>query len=146
MATATAQEALDAYMAGMADARTAAKYRKGIQGYNGNPMAQAATTEALQNYVNRVQESVNSGHRARQLLAANPAVWKQNAVTTGAARLGDGAKKAAAKMLPKLQALQGVWAQQAALKQSIPGKDKASGKQRMNEAFDLMAAAGKNAT
>lgn len=144
MAVKSAQTALDNYVAAMGSAQTQKNYRDGINATTVNPMALAATDQALSDYQNACVASVQSGKRARALLAVNPAVWKQNAVTVGAANLASGAQKAKAKLAAVYQQLQQVWQQQAALKQTIPGSDAASGRQRMNEAFDLMVAFGQN--
>lgn len=142
MGVATAQQALDAYKAAMSDGKTAAAYRKGIEGFNGNPMALAASDQALQDYQNACVRSVQSGHRARQLLAANPAVWKQNAVTIGASNLGQAGQKAGPKLLAVYQRLQSAWQQMHDLRNSMPGSSSEAGRMRMNAAFDIIVAAG----
>ena len=138
MAVSSAQEALDAYLAAMASGTTSANYRKGISATTVNPMQLAAEPAALQRYQDGVAESVRSGKRARSLLAASAATWKNNALTVGASRLADGAKKASAKLMATYQRLQSVWAQMAAI-----GADKTRGwEDRMTSAVRLMKEAG----
>jgi hypothetical protein len=142
MAVATAQQALERYLQAMKSTQTQQRYKEGITATQVNPMALAATPQALSDYENACVDSVRSGRRAAALMGASVAVWKNNSTTIGAQNLGTGATKAAPKLGPIYQQLQQVWAQQNALKQEVPGADAASGRERMNRAFDLMVAFG----
>lgn len=89
----TAEQMLQNWLDGMASPTTAKRYKDGIQGFNGNPMAIAASDQAEQLYLQRVQQAVASGKRKAKLLAADPNSWKQNAMTIGASALQTGATK-----------------------------------------------------
>src|SRR5428012_1565 len=87
------------WVAAMQSATTQNKYKDGINRYQGNPMAQAATDAAQQKYLQHVQQSVANGKRSASLMNADPAMWKQNALNLGATGLGTGASKKASKHL-----------------------------------------------
>ena len=107
----TPQQIADAWDAAMKDGRTQKKYRDGINNYQGNPMAQAATADALAKYQMACEVSVSSGRRAKALNDASVTDWKNNATTVGATNLGSGATKAKAKYTRKMQFWAGVYAQ-----------------------------------
>src|SRR6202022_658633 len=81
------------WVAAMQSATTQNKYKDGISRFQGNPMQIAASDASQQKYLQHVQQSVANGKRAASLLAADPAMWKQNAMNIGAAGLGTGATK-----------------------------------------------------
>ena len=99
------------WIAAMQSPTTQAKYKDGINRFQGNPMQLASTDTAQQKYLAQVQASVASGKRAASLLAADPAMWKANALNMGSVGLGTGAVKKAGKHLKKMQAWQGVYQQ-----------------------------------
>jgi hypothetical protein len=124
------------YQKGMSAAGPA--YTKGIQNYNGNPMAQAATPAAMQAYQAGVMDSVSSGRRAAALNAADPAAWKSNAVTFGAPALATGAKKAEAKQRKKMASAPALWQAQRDTVAAMPqGHDVASATARVSAAMNL---------
>lgn len=107
----TAEQINASWDAAMRDPRTQQKYKDGIARTTVNPMALAASPEAMDKYANAVQESVTSGRRAAALNNADPNQWKQNAQTVGASALATGATKSKAKHLKKMQQMAPVYAQ-----------------------------------
>ena len=99
------------WVAAMQSATTQNKYKDGISRFQGNPMQIAASDASQQKYLQHVQQSVANGKRAASLLAADPAMWKQNAMNIGAAGLGTGATKKSAKQLKRMQAWQPIYQQ-----------------------------------
>jgi len=116
----TPQQIVDAWIAGMQSPNTQTKYRNGIAGFQGNPMALAATTQALTKYANACQQSVVNGKRAASLNSADPNIWKTNAMNLGAPGLGTGATKAKAKMLARMTKWAGVYAQASQAAAAVP--------------------------
>lgn len=96
------------------------KYKDGINRYQGNPMAVAASDASEQKYLAKVQQSVTSGKRNASLMAADPAMWKTNATTIGATGLGTGALKKKAKHLKRMQAWQPVYQQASQAAAAVP--------------------------
>lgn len=133
------QQAADNWVAAMQSPQTAAKYKQGISGYTGNPMAEAA--KQLPKYLARVTEAVSSGKMAARLNAANPATWKQNALTIGASALVSGATKAKAKVLTTFQRLKPFWDQAQAAAAAVPD-DGGSNAGKWQAAVQVMMAAG----
>lgn len=134
----TAAQAAANWNTGMTGGAAATKYKAGIAAYTGNPMAAAATADAMQRYQDGVSRSITSGRRAAALNAADPNLWRNNATTIGATRLAQGASKG----LPKYQAaankLAGVWQQQ---RQAVDGMAKgglANAQARANRALEIM--------
>jgi hypothetical protein len=82
----------------MQNPMTADKYRKGIGRTTVNPMQLAASPQAMQLYLARVQQSVQSGKRANKLNAVPVQRWKDNATNVGANNLSSGATKALDKV------------------------------------------------
>jgi len=97
------------WIAAMQSGTTQAKYKDGINRFQGNPMALAASDQATQKYLAHIQQAVTSGKRAQSLNNADPAMWKTNALNVGATGLGTGATKKAAKQLKRMQAWQPVY-------------------------------------
>jgi hypothetical protein len=129
----------------MADGRTQQKYKDGINGYNGNPMAMAATDDALQRYAASCQNSVSSGRRAAALNAANPATWKTNATTVGAQRLASGGQKGKARYMAAMQKWAPIYTNISQTVASMPKGGLANAQARANRAIEmLMQAAGKS--
>ncbi|HLL33799.1 MAG TPA: hypothetical protein VK545_07890, partial [Streptomyces sp.] len=90
------EDMVQSYLQGMRSAGAKERYQRGIESYQGNPMARAAEADAK--YLERVQESVSSGRRRNKLLAVPVQRWKDNAKGAGADRLASGAAKAAEKV------------------------------------------------
>src|SRR5690348_14084518 len=116
----TAQQATANWLTAMGAATTRQRYIDGINGFTGNPMAMAATPEAMAAYVDGVQRSVDSGRRAAALNAASVADWKNNATNVGAQRLASGAQKAQAKYSKNIAPYANVWPQMRAAARAIP--------------------------
>lgn len=127
----------------MGSPQTAQKYKDGINGFNGNPMALAATPEAMQAYLDGVQRSIASGKRANSLNQASAATWKNNAINVGAARLASGATKSQAKYAAKIAPYAAVWPQMRAAARALPKGGLANATARAAAALQvLMTAAG----
>lgn len=137
----TAAQAAQNWQTAMTGGTAAAKYKAGVAGYTGNPMAEAATPEAMQRYQDGVMHSVTSGRRQAALNAADPNVWKQNATTTGATNLAQGAKKGLPKYTNAANKLAGVWQQQRAAVSSMPKGGLANAQARANAALAIMMGA-----
>lgn len=108
------------WVAAMGSSVTQNKYKDGINRYQGNPMAQAATQQSLDKYASKCQASVTSGKRAASLNAADPSLWRTNATTMGAAALGTGATKKSAKQLKRAQAWQPIYQQASNAAAAVP--------------------------
>lgn len=104
-------DALKRWQAAMSSGTARQNYIDGINSTTVNPMAEAATPAAMQRYRDNVLESITSGRRERKLQQASPAVWKQNAVTFGASKLADAAKKGGAKYQAWSQSAAATWQQ-----------------------------------
>lgn len=139
----TAQQAVSNWVAAMGSPTTSQKYKDGINGFNGNPMALAATPEAMDAYLNGVQRSITSGKRAKSLNDASPATWKNNAINVGAARLASGATKSQQKYAQKIAPYAAVWPQMRAAARALPKGGFANAAARAAAALQvLMQAAG----
>lgn len=139
----TAQQAVANWLAAMGSQQTKTNYVNGINGFNGNPMAMAATPEAMTAYVDGVQRSVDSGRRAAALNAASVSDWKNNATTVGASRLASGAQKAQAKYAKNIAPYANVWPQMRAAARALPKGGLANAQARAAAALQvLMTAAG----
>lgn len=124
------------YQKGMSGAGQA--YKDGISRYNGNPMAAAATPEAMQRYAQGVADSIASGRRAAALQSADAGAWKQNAMTFGPAALATGAKKAEGKQRRKMNGAPALWQAQRDAVQSMPqGSDVGSATARVARAMEM---------
>src|SRR5438876_11401239 len=110
----TSDELANNWAAGMASPTTAEKYKKGISAYSGNPMAEAASEAATQRYLSNVQMAVSSGYRQARLNAADPAAWKNSAVTFGASNLSAGAQKKKPKYKKQMDFWAGKYAEASA--------------------------------
>lgn len=139
----TADQAVANWLAQMGSATTKQNYVNGVNNFNGNPMAMAATPEAMQAYVDGVQRSVDSGRRAAGLNGASVADWKNNATTVGAQRLASGAQKAQAKYRKKIAPYAAVWPQMRAAARALPKGGLANAAARAAAALEvIMRAAG----
>ena len=139
----TAAQAVANWLAAMGSAQTRTNYVNGIQAYQGNPMAQAATQEALQAYADGCANSVTSGRRAAALNASSPADWKTNAVNVGATRLASGAQKSQGKYTRKIAPYAAVWPQMRAAARALPKGGLANAQARAAAALQvIMQAAG----
>lgn len=98
----SAEQAVQRYQRGMASGETLTKYKEGVGAVTESPMAKAATPEATELYLRRVQESVSSGKRQRKLLEAPLQRYKDNALAK-ADRLSSGAKAAIDKVRAHFQ-------------------------------------------
>jgi hypothetical protein len=122
----------------MQGGQAAAKYKQGVQNYQGNPMAEAAKPESQALYLQNTSDAVNSGRMAARLNATDPNSWKQNALNIGAANLANGAKKGAPKYQKMADKLSSVWAQQRSAVQGMPKGGRGNAKARANAALDIM--------
>lgn len=134
----TAAQAAANWQTAMTGGTAAAKYKAGIQNYSGNPMAAAASPESQALYAQNTAAAVNSGRMAAALNAASVDTWKNNAMTTGATNLAQGAKKGAPKYSAAANKLAGVWAQQRAAVQGMPKGGLANAQARANAALQIM--------
>jgi hypothetical protein len=139
----TAQQAMANWIAAMGSPNTAQKYKDGINATTVNPMALAASPEAMDAYLAGVQRSIASGKRANSLNQADPAQWKANAINVGASRLASGAQKAQQKYLKKIAPFAAVWPQMRAAARALPKGGLANAQARAAAALQvLMTAAG----
>lgn len=131
-----------AWQRGMAGAGAA--YTEGINNTTVNPMALAATPEAMQKYQDGVARSIASGKRRDALNAANPQTWKANAVQFGAANLANGARKASPKFQAAMQKWGPIYAQASQAAAAVQGpKGMATALAKQQAALQvLMSAAG----
>ena len=135
----TAEQMVAAYQAAMASPQTQTNYKNGINGYNGNPMALAATPESQALYSQNTQAAVTSGRMAAALNAASPQEWKQNATTVGAMNLASGARKAGPKQLRFYQKAIPIYAQMKSAAASLPkGGGLAGAQARANAALAVL--------
>lgn len=141
MAQKTLQQATANWLKGMSGASQA--YIAGINATTVNPMQMAATPQAMDAYLNGVQNSVSSGRRAAALQAADPNQWKTNATTVGASRLASGAQKAQGKYTAKMQKISALWPQMKAASAALPSGGLANAQAKANAALQvLMQGAG----
>jgi hypothetical protein len=141
----TAQQMSDNWTAAMQNPQTATKYKQGIQATTVNPMALAATPQAEQLYLTKVQQSVASGKRSQKLMSVNPQTWKDNASNIGATQLTVGAQRGKAKVNAHFQKWAAVYQQASDAAKAIP-KDGSMGSAmaRVQAAIQvMMSAAGK---
>jgi hypothetical protein len=115
--TVDANRMVNRWVQGMGSASS--KYVDGINAFQGNPMALAATPQALQAYLAGVTASINNGKRARSLMNSDPNAWKANSVGVGAQRLASGAQKGKAKYAAQAQKWAGVFTQASAAAAAI---------------------------
>jgi hypothetical protein len=105
----SADTATKKWMAAMAGGQARQNYIDGINNTQVNPMAEAATPQALQKYADACALSVSSGRRANKLNSVSPAVWKANAVNIGATRLAQAAQKGGPKYTAWAQGAAATW-------------------------------------
>jgi hypothetical protein len=140
-----AQQMADNWSQAMMSPTTANKYKQGIQSTTVNPMALAASPQAEQLYLTRVQQAVTSGKRSQKLMSVNPQTWKDNAVNIGSTQLTVGANKAKPKVAAHFQKWAPVYQQAHDAAMAIP-KDGSIGSAmaRVQAAIQvMMSAAGK---
>ena len=140
----SADQIVSNWTAAMASPQTAKRYTDGVNAFNGNPMALAATPEAEARYIQGINDAVQSGRRAAALNAASPAQWKANCVNVGAQRLQSGAQKGKANYATAMQKWASVYANISSTVSSMPKGGLANAQARSATAIQmLMAAAGK---
>jgi len=140
----TAPQMADNWAQAMGNPQTASKYKQGIQSTTVNPMAMAATPEAMNLYATRVQESVTSGRRAQKLNAVPVDRWKNNAVNVGSTQLTVGATKAKAKVQEHFNRWASVYAQAHDAAAALPKGGEANALARVAAAMRvMMQAAGR---
>jgi hypothetical protein len=120
------QDYATALKAGMTGGNAVAKYKQKIQRLQQagiSPPQLAATPEALQSFLQRVQESVTSGKRAASLMDPQATqLYFQNALTIGAQNYAStGAQKAANKAAGVAQKWAPIWAQASAAAAAVTG-------------------------
>lgn len=89
------------WQASMSSVTTQQNYQAGIDACQVNPMAKSADAE--QQYLQGVQDAVQSGRRRQKLLATPLSAWKDGAKTKGAQRLTSGAQAASGKVQAHFQ-------------------------------------------
>jgi len=128
----------------MANPQTASKYKDGITGFQGNPMALAAAPDAEQRFLSGVQLSVTSGKRSQILNAVPVERWRNNAINIGANLLGTGAQRAASKVDAFFQRWAPIYAQASAAAHALPKGGLANALARVQAAITVeMQAAGR---
>lgn len=137
----TAAEAAANWQTAMQGGTAAAKYKAGVQGYQGNPMAEAATPDAMQRYQDGVNNSVSSGRRQAALQSADPNSWRNNAMNAGAQNLARGVSKGLPKYTNKAQKLAGVWQQQRDAVNAMPKGGLGNAQARAARALEIMMSA-----
>jgi hypothetical protein len=132
------------WIAAMGSGDTQRKYKEGINRVTENPMAKAASPEAMDRYQRGVSESIATGRRAAKLNAVPMQRWQQNAANIGAAALATGAAKGKGKMQEAAQKWAPIYGQVSATVQAMPKGTRADSKARAAAAIDmLMDAAGR---
>lgn len=134
----TAQQASANWTGAMGSAQTKQKYIDGINGYSGNPMADAATPQAMQAYADGVQRSIDNGKRLKSLQNASPTLWKSNATSIGASNLQSGAKKGAPKYQTNIAPYAAVWPQMRAAARALPKGGLQNATNRVNAALSII--------
>jgi hypothetical protein len=114
-----AEEATKRYLDGVGSANAKAKYQAGVDAVTDSPMAKAAAADQL--YLDKVRESVESGRRARALMAVPLQRWKDQARNKGAERLAGGARAAVDKVRAHFQKWAPIYQQ---IKQEVAGMPK----------------------
>ena len=138
-----AQQMADRYKRAMQSADTVAKYKEGINSVTESPMAKAATPEAMDLYLRRVQESVSSGKRARKLMEAPITRYKNNALAK-ADRISSGAVAAMDKVQAHFQRFAPVYQQASDAAKSLPKGGFSEAQARWAASTQvMMAAAGR---
>lgn len=129
------------WKAGMAGAAQA--YKDGINATNVNPMALAASPDAMQAYLNGVQRSVTSGRRAAALNAADAGYWKSQSINFGASALAMAGQKAFQKYSNAAQRIAPILNAASAAVAGMPKGGLANATARSNAALAaMMQAAG----
>lgn len=142
MADLTTEQVLTKYQAAMSRPSTADNYKKGIQGYQGNPMELAAA--AQDKWADGVMAARDSGKFRRKLLATPREVWANNAVNYGAGALSNGAKKAAPKMARSLAVMVPAWNSIKSQVKNMANISDADKMARVQASWDIQRAAAKN--
>src|SRR5215469_13857945 len=133
-----------AWAAAMGSATSAQKYKDGVNGYSGNPMALAASADAQQRYAANTAAAVASGRMAAKLNSVPVQTWKDNATTVGSQRFATGATKAKAKVDRHFQQWAPIYQQMSDAARSLPKGGVANALARVQAAITIaMQAAGK---
>lgn len=140
----SAQQMADRYLQSMKAGSTQDRYKQGIDSVTESPMAKAATQEATDLYLRRIQESVSSGRRQQKLMAVPLQRYKDNAKAK-ADRLASGAQAASAKVVAHFQRYQPIYEQASNAAKNLPkgGINEAQARWRASTEV-LMAAAGRS--
>lgn len=129
---------------GMSSPSTAQKYKDGINSFQGNPMALAATDQAQQLYLTNTAASVSSGKRAAKLNSVPVQRWKDNAINVGSTQLSSGAVKAKQKVADHFTKWQPIYQQASAAAKALPKGGQANALARVQAAMQvMMQAAGR---
>lgn len=134
----SAQEMAARWKESMKEGKTQKRYQEGIEKVRENPMEKAASPEATELYVRRVQEAVDSGKRERKLLSASFADWKKTAKSVGSQRLASGADKGAAKSDKHFEQWASVYNSVSQEVAAMPKGTREAAKARVAKAIDLM--------
>lgn len=140
----TAEQIVTNWSQAMGSGQTQAKYKAGVARVQESPMARAATPQATELYLRRIQESVSNGKRTAALQASSLQQWKDNASNIGAARLMSGAQKGQSKMRTAAQKWAPIYAQVSAEVAAMPKGGLGEAQARSARAIEiLMSAAGR---
>lgn len=140
----TPQQMATNWRSAMQNPQTSQKYKDGINNFQGNPMALAATPDAEARYLNGVQQSVASGKRTQKLQSVPVDRWKTNSVNVGSMQLSTGATKAMDKVSAHFQKWGPVYQQASAAAHALPKGGKANAMARVSAVLDVLyQAAGK---
>lgn len=140
----SADMAAKRYQDSMQSGATKQRYIDGINATTVNPMALAATPEAMQKYQDRIMESIRTGKRAKRLQETSVQSWKSGATDKGASRLASGAQQAANKVRAHFAKWGPIYDQAAQAAAAISGSGRDAALQKVKASMDvLMNAAGR---
>lgn len=139
-----AEMAAKRYQDSMQSGTTKQRYIDGVNSTTENPMALAATPEAMQKYQDRIMESIRTGKRVRRLQETPAQAWKDGATKKGADRLASGALGAVNKVRAHFQKWGPIYQQASDAAKAVTGTGRGAALQKVQAAMDvLMNAAGR---
>lgn len=129
----------------MSSQATQTKIKTSVQTTSKNPMALAASADALARYASACQDSVTSGRRAAALNAVPVSKWKDGIILKGLSRLSSGAQAALSTVQATVAKFAPVWSQITTAVATMPKGTKQQALDRVAASMDaLKAAAGKS--